>query len=157
MLADAPRELGINFVISRALPEEEYPAEVAGGPIVIVAVTHAGSEAEAEAALAPLAAAAAPVMDVLGERPYLEIQTLYDEAYGWGQRYYAYGPSRTTCGLRRSRRSSTTLSMRSATLGSRPPGRVAPSRMCLTQRPRSPVTTRAFEPSPIPVAGSSGR
>ena len=32
------------------------------------------------AALAPLAAAAAPVMEILGEKPYLEIQALYDDA-----------------------------------------------------------------------------
>ena len=91
VLAAAPRELALNFVISRALPEEEYPAEVAGGPIVIVAFAHAGTEAQVVAALAPLDAAAAPVIDVLGEKPYLEIQALYDEAYSWGQRYYAFG------------------------------------------------------------------
>jgi hypothetical protein len=78
-------------VIGRALPEEEYPAEVAGGPIVIVAFTHTGTEAEAVAALTRLAAAAVPVTDVIGEKPYLEIQSLYDEAYSWGQRYYAFG------------------------------------------------------------------
>jgi FAD/FMN-containing dehydrogenase len=90
-LAAAPRELGLNFVISRALPEEEYPAEVAGGPIVIVAFSHTGTEAEAVAALALLSDAATPVMDDLSEKPFLEIQALYDEAYGWGQRYYAFG------------------------------------------------------------------
>jgi len=90
-LDTAPRELAVNFVIGRAMPEDEYPPEVAGGPIVIVAFTHTGTEAEAKAALAPLAAAAAPVMDVIGEKPYLEIQSLYDEAYSWGQRYYAFG------------------------------------------------------------------
>ena len=91
LLAAAPRELGLNFVIGRAVPEEEYPAEIAGGPIVIVAFNYAGAEADAVAALAPLAAAAAPVMVDLGEKPYLEIQAQYDEAYGWGQRYYAFG------------------------------------------------------------------
>jgi FAD/FMN-containing dehydrogenase len=91
VLAAAPREFALNFVIGRALPEEEYSAEVAGGPIVIVAFTHTGTEAEALAALTPLAAAAAPVIEVIGEKPYLEIQSLYDEAYSWGQRYYAFG------------------------------------------------------------------
>jgi len=91
VLAAAPREFALNFVIGRALPEEDYPAEVAGGPIVIVAFTHTGSEADALAALTPLTAAASPVTDVIGEKPYLEIQSLYDEAYGWGRRYYAFG------------------------------------------------------------------
>ena len=91
LLAAAPRELALNFVIGRAMPGEEYPAEVAGGPIVIVAFTHTGTEAEALAALTPLAAAAAPVVDISTEKPYLEIQSLYDETYAWGQRYYAFG------------------------------------------------------------------
>ena len=30
-------------------------------------------------------------MDDRSEKPYLEIQAQYDEAYGWGQRYYAFG------------------------------------------------------------------
>jgi FAD/FMN-containing dehydrogenase len=91
LLAMAPRELGVSYVIGRALPEDEYPAEIAGGPIVIVAFNYAGAEADAVAALAPLADAATSVMDDISEKPYLEIQAQYDEAYGWGQRYYAFG------------------------------------------------------------------
>jgi hypothetical protein len=87
----APHELGLSYVIGRALPEDEYPAEIAGGPIVIVAFNYAGAEADAVAALAPLADAATSVMDDISEKPYLEIQAQYDEAYGWGQRYYAFG------------------------------------------------------------------
>ena len=30
-------------------------------------------------------------METIGAKPYLEIQGTYDQAYGWGQRYYAYG------------------------------------------------------------------
>ncbi|HJW23097.1 MAG TPA: FAD-binding oxidoreductase [Candidatus Limnocylindrales bacterium] len=87
----APRELGLSFVVGRAVPEADYPAEIAGGPIVVVAFSYAGTEAAALAAVAPLGRAADPVMETSGEKSYLEIQGTYDEAYGWGQRYYTCG------------------------------------------------------------------
>ena len=140
-------KLGLSFVISRALPEDEYPDEVAGGPIVIVAFTHTGTQADAVAALAPLAAAAAPVVDDLGEKQYLEIQRRYDEAYGWGQRYYAFGAFAndlrpTTIQVARRPR----VPMRSATQGSRPPGRGG----AIADVPDTATASRPRrEPSPI--------
>ena len=91
VLASAPRELGLSYVVGRAVPAEEYPAEIAGGPIAIIALSYIGTEAEARDALAALDDGPPVVMDTIGPKRYLEIQGLYDEAYGWGQRYYAYG------------------------------------------------------------------
>jgi FAD/FMN-containing dehydrogenase len=91
LLGEAPRQLGLNFVIGRALPEDDYPAELRGGPIVIVAFNHTGSEADAEAALAPLTAAAEPLVASGGTRPYLDIQSMYDADSEWGMRYYSLG------------------------------------------------------------------
>jgi FAD/FMN-containing dehydrogenase len=91
VLASAPRELGLSFVVGRAIPAEEYPAEIAGGPIALIAFSYLGTEAQARGALAALADGPPAVVETIGEKPYLEIQGLYDEAYGWGQRYYAYG------------------------------------------------------------------
>ena len=91
LLSSAPRELGLSFVVGRAIPAEEYPAEIAGGPIALIAFSHIGTEAEARDALAALADGPPAVVETIGEKRYLEIQGLYDEAYGWGQRYYAYG------------------------------------------------------------------
>jgi FAD/FMN-containing dehydrogenase len=91
LVSSAPRELGLSFVVGRAIPAEEYPAEIAGGPIALIAFSHIGTEAEARDALAALADGPPAVVETIGEKRYLEIQGLYDEAYGWGQRYYAYG------------------------------------------------------------------
>ena len=91
LLEVAPRELGLNFVIGRAELDDEYPADVRGGPIVVVAFNHTGSEADAAAELAPLAAVAEPVVANGGTQPYLDVQAAYDAEYQWGMRYYAYG------------------------------------------------------------------
>ena len=91
VVSSAPRELGLSFVIGRAVPAEEYAAEIAGGPVAIIAFSYIGKEADARGALAALAHGPPAVMETIAPKPYLEIQGLYDEAYGWGQRYYAYG------------------------------------------------------------------
>ena len=51
LLASAPRELGLSYVLGRAVPAEEYAPEIAGGPIAIIAFSYVGSEAEALNAL----------------------------------------------------------------------------------------------------------
>ena len=92
LAASAPREVsGLSFVIGRAVPAEEYPAEVAGGPIAVVALAHLGTEADVAAFLAPLATVAEPVASMGGTTPYLAVQGMYDESMGWGQRYYCDG------------------------------------------------------------------
>jgi len=91
MFPSAPRELALSFVIGRAVPPEEYEPEIAGGPIAIVAYSYFGTEADAQATLAPLNDGPSPVMDTMGPKRYLDIQGTYDEAYGWGQRYYCHG------------------------------------------------------------------
>ena len=91
VLASAPRELGLSFVIGRAVPAEEYMAEIAGGPIALIAFSYIGTESDALAVLAGLGDGPPPVIETMGAKPYLEIQGSYDQAYGWGQRYYAHG------------------------------------------------------------------
>ena len=91
LLRTAPREMSFSYVIGRAWPAEEYPAEVAGGPIAVVAFTHTGTESDAAAATAGLDGVAAPVMESLGAMSYLEVQGTYDEAYGWGTRFACAG------------------------------------------------------------------
>ena len=91
VLAAAPRELGLSFVVGRAVPAEEYEADIAGGPIAVIAFTYLGTEGDALAVLAGLGDGPPPVMDTMGVHRYLDIQGTYDLAYAWGQRYYAYG------------------------------------------------------------------
>jgi FAD/FMN-containing dehydrogenase len=88
----APRELSFSFVIGRAWPADDYPPEIAGGPIAAVSFSHSsGSEVKALEAVAPLDAAAKPVVDSVSAQPYLEVQGLYDEAYAWGVRFACAG------------------------------------------------------------------
>lgn len=87
LLPVAPRELSFSFVIGRAWPAEDYPPEIAGCPIAIVAFSHTGTEEAALAAMAPLDAAAHPVVETAGAQPYLEVQGQYDDAYAWGVRF----------------------------------------------------------------------
>ena len=91
LLSSAPRELGLSFVVGRAVPAEEYPAEIADGPIALIAFSYIGTEAEARDSLVALDEGPPAVVETIGQKRYLEIQGLYDETYGWGQRYYAYG------------------------------------------------------------------
>jgi FAD/FMN-containing dehydrogenase len=87
LLSTAPRQMSFSFVIGRAWPDEEYPPEIAGGPIALVAFSHTGTEDAARATLGPLDSAAEPVTESLSNQPYAEVQGMYDEAYASGQRY----------------------------------------------------------------------
>ncbi len=91
LLGTAPRQMSFTFVIGRAWPDEEYPAEIAGGPIAVVAFTHIGTEADATAALRGLDEAAEPVVASVASQSYLKVQGLYDDAYAWGQRFACAG------------------------------------------------------------------
>jgi FAD/FMN-containing dehydrogenase len=90
-LPTAPRELSFSFVIGRAWPAEDYPQEIAGGPIAVISFSHTVSEVAALEAVAPLDQAARPVVDSVAAQPYLQVQGLYDEAYAWGVRFAAGG------------------------------------------------------------------
>jgi len=87
----APREVSLSFVISRAVPEAEYPPEIAGGPVALIAFSHIGNEAQALADLAPLDGVARPVVEAIATTAYLEIQLANDEVMAWGQRFTASG------------------------------------------------------------------
>jgi len=84
----APDDFSITFGMGRAVPEAEYPDEIAGRPVVFVAYNHCGDPASIEAAEAPLRAGPKPAVEVGGELRYLDIQTMNDEAMGWGKRSY---------------------------------------------------------------------
>jgi FAD/FMN-containing dehydrogenase len=91
VLESAPRELGINYVLGRAIPAEEYDRAIAGGPIAIIAFSFVGTEDEARDAIRGLDGGPPAVNEMIGPKRYLEIQGVYDDLMGWGQRYYAYG------------------------------------------------------------------
>jgi FAD/FMN-containing dehydrogenase len=82
-----PDELWTAFGVGIALPEEEYPAEVAGRPMVFMGGLHCGSLEQAERDFAPMRAFGTSVMDTVGQKPYLTTQHLNDEAMRWGHRF----------------------------------------------------------------------
>lgn len=89
--ATAAEELSLIFSIGGAEPAGEYPASVAGQPIVVVSYNHSGDAGTVERDVAPLNAGPRPVLRTDGSFPYLEVQTANDLAMGWGQRSYIKG------------------------------------------------------------------
>jgi FAD/FMN-containing dehydrogenase len=86
-----PDAVSLILEIGRAEPAADYPASVAGGPIVIVAYNHSGDAATVERDIAPLRSGPEPVSTTGGSQPYLEVQTANDLAMGPGHRTYIMG------------------------------------------------------------------
>jgi FAD/FMN-containing dehydrogenase len=76
-----------SFGVALALPAEEYPPEVAGGPIAYTTVLHSGPAEDAERDLAPVRGLSGAVVDSIESKPYLTTQRLADEATAWGHRF----------------------------------------------------------------------
>jgi FAD/FMN-containing dehydrogenase len=87
----APDAVAFIMSIGRAEPAEDYPASVAGQPVVVVAYNHSGDAASVERDVAPLNAGPEPVSSSDTSQPYLEVQTANDLAMGWGSRSYILG------------------------------------------------------------------
>ena len=87
----APDALALIVAIGRAEPAADYPASVAGEPVVIVAYNHSGDGAAVERDVAPLRAGPEPVSSTDGSQPYLEVQAAHDLVMGWGHRSYIMG------------------------------------------------------------------
>lgn len=82
----APDAVAMIMSIGTAVPPEEYPASVAGQPVVIVAYNHSGEAADVARDLAPLDDAPEPATMTEGSHRYLDVQTAHDLAMGWGHR-----------------------------------------------------------------------
>ncbi len=84
---NTPDELWSAFGVGLALPEEEYPPEVAGRPIVFMGGLHCGSSEQAERDFAPMRGFGSPITDTIGQKSYLTTQHLNDDAMRWGHRF----------------------------------------------------------------------
>jgi FAD/FMN-containing dehydrogenase len=84
----APDPLALIFGIARAAPDEGYPDDVVGGPVVYVAWNHSGTAAGAERDTAELRATPSPLTTMLASQPYLDVQTAHDLAFAWGSRSF---------------------------------------------------------------------
>jgi FAD/FMN-containing dehydrogenase len=87
-MEDAPAELTVFETFMTAPPEEPFPEVLRGRPAFALAMAYAGPIDEAEAAVAPLRAYGAPVLDLLGPMSYLGVQTLLDPTAPHGMRNY---------------------------------------------------------------------
>jgi FAD/FMN-containing dehydrogenase len=86
--ATAPDEVSSMAVCGTIPDEPTFPRETHGEPFVLLAGLYAGSVEEGERILGPLQEFATPLVDLSGPRPYLEVQTIFDEDYPTGRRYY---------------------------------------------------------------------
>lgn len=84
----APDEVsGIGF-FATVPPVDDFPADSHGQPAFVMAAVYAGDPVEGERATAPLREYAEPVADFSGGTPFVDVQTLFDEDYPTGLRYY---------------------------------------------------------------------
>jgi FAD/FMN-containing dehydrogenase len=84
----APRELAVWLVLLHAPPAPFVPTEWHGQRLCAMAVCYSGDLAETENALAPIRALGAPVVDLLHEQPYTQVQSYLDATEPKGMHYY---------------------------------------------------------------------
>jgi pimeloyl-ACP methyl ester carboxylesterase len=88
LAAEAPRELSVWMNLFRAPPAPFVPPEWRGRRICGMAVCYSGDPARTDEVLAPIRAIGDPVVDLLGEQPYTQIQSNLDALEPKGKHYY---------------------------------------------------------------------
>ena len=84
----APREVTCFLIMLNAPPAPFVPAEWHGRPLCAMAVCYSGELAAAGEVLAPIRALGDPVVDLLREQPYTQLQSYLDATEPKGQHYY---------------------------------------------------------------------
>ncbi len=87
-LGEAGDEVSPLGVLGRTPPVPEVPAHRHGEPYVALLAVHPGDAATGEGALAPLRGLGDPIADFSGAMPYTAAQSILDEDYPDGWRYY---------------------------------------------------------------------
>ena len=88
-VAGAPEEISPLGFLGRVPADEAFPAETHGKPFAAVAAVHTGTDvARGERELQPLRELGDPLVDMSGTMPYADAQSLLDEEYPSGRRYY---------------------------------------------------------------------
>ena len=83
VMADAPDELSLAYVLLNAPDEDGIPEDLRGRPAVAIAGMHAGAIADAEAALAPLREYGPPALDAFEVTTYAAFQCSIDDPPGY--------------------------------------------------------------------------
>jgi FAD/FMN-containing dehydrogenase len=84
----APRELTVFLICFRAPPAPFVPPRWHGERVCAMAVCYSGDLTRVDAALAPIRALGDPVVDLLQEQPYVQIQSYLDATEPKGDDYY---------------------------------------------------------------------
>ena len=86
--SNAPRELSVWMICLFAPPAPFIEKQWHGRPVCAMAVCYSGDLRAADAVLAPIRALGHPVMDLLAEQPYTQVQSYLDDSEPKGQHYY---------------------------------------------------------------------
>jgi FAD/FMN-containing dehydrogenase len=86
--AEAPRELTAFLIMFRAPPAPFVPEEWHGEWICAMSVCYSGDLNGVEDALAPIRALGDPIVDLLHEQPYTQLQSYLDATEPKGNHYY---------------------------------------------------------------------
>jgi FAD/FMN-containing dehydrogenase len=84
----APRELTVFLVLSRAPAAPFVPEAWHGNRICAMAVCYSGDLDHVDEVLAPIRVLGDPVVDLLGEQPYTQVQSYLDDGEPKGNHYY---------------------------------------------------------------------
>jgi Berberine and berberine like len=88
LTAAAPRELAVWLLLLKAPPAPFVPPAWHGRRLCAFAVCHSGDPGDVERDLAPVGALGDPVFDLLGARPYTEVQSYLDDTEPKGLHYF---------------------------------------------------------------------
>ena len=86
--SEAPRELAVWLILLNAPPEPFVPKEWHGERICAMAVCYSGDLARVDEVLAPIRALGHPILDVLDEQSYSQVQSYMDDGEPKGNHYY---------------------------------------------------------------------
>jgi FAD/FMN-containing dehydrogenase len=87
-LSEAPEDVAPLAFLGHVPDAEDFPAESHGEPFATILAVHPGDPAEGERVLQSLRELADPIADLSGVMPYTEAQSVLDEDYPDGLRYY---------------------------------------------------------------------
>lgn len=85
---EAPRELAVWLVLLQAPPATFVPEEWHGKRICAMAICYSGHLDDVDEVLAPIRALADPVVNLLREQPYTQLQSYLDATEPKGNHYY---------------------------------------------------------------------
>ena len=88
LTAKAPRELSVWMMLLRAPAAPFVPPQWHGKRICAMAVCYSGNLSDVDAVLAPIRALGGPVVDLVQEQPYVQLQSYLDVTEPKGQHYY---------------------------------------------------------------------